>query len=79
MFDKVTIKATIDTADIDTVVLRNYLEQCTEEMRSIINLPPTPTLMGVLLRFMVVPYVVNVRFISYIPKVKQVGLTIAVH
>lgn len=30
MFDKVTIKATIDTADIDTVVLRNYLEQCTE-------------------------------------------------
>ena len=79
MFDKVTIKATIDTADIDTVVLRNYLEHVLREMRSIINLPPTPTLMGVLLRFMVVPYVVNVRFISYIPKVKQVGLTIAVH
>lgn len=30
MFDKMTIKATIDTADIDTIVLRNYLEQCTE-------------------------------------------------
>lgn len=30
MFDKVIIKATIDTADIDTIVLRNYLEQCTE-------------------------------------------------
>ena len=30
MFDKITIKARIDTADIDTIVLRNYLEQCTE-------------------------------------------------
>lgn len=30
MFDKITIKAVIDTADIDTIVLRNYLEQCTE-------------------------------------------------
>lgn len=30
MFDKVTIKAKIDVADIDTIVLRNYLEQCTE-------------------------------------------------
>lgn len=30
MFDKVIIKAKIDTADIDTIVLRNYLEQCTE-------------------------------------------------
>lgn len=30
MFDKVTIKAKIDTKDIDTIVLRNYLEQCTE-------------------------------------------------
>lgn len=30
MFDKVIIKSTIDTADIDTIVLRNYLEQCTE-------------------------------------------------
>lgn len=30
MFDKLIIKATIDTADIDTIVLRNYLEQCTE-------------------------------------------------
>ena len=30
MFDKVIIKARIDTADIDTIVLRNYLEQCTE-------------------------------------------------
>lgn len=30
MFDKVIIKASIDRADIDTVVLRNYLEQCTE-------------------------------------------------
>lgn len=30
MFDKVIIKASIDSADIDTVVLRNYLEQCTE-------------------------------------------------
>ena len=24
------MKATVDTADIDTIVLRNYLEQCTE-------------------------------------------------
>ena len=30
MFDKITIKATIDTADIETIVLRNYLEECTE-------------------------------------------------
>lgn len=30
MFDKVTIKAHIDVGDIDTIVLRNYLEQCTE-------------------------------------------------
>ncbi|WP_277134501.1 hypothetical protein [Bacteroides congonensis] len=30
MFDKVIFKATVDTADIDTIVLRNYLEQCTE-------------------------------------------------
>ena len=30
MFDKIIIKARIDVADIDTIVLRNYLEQCTE-------------------------------------------------
>jgi hypothetical protein len=30
MFDKITIKAHIDVDDIDTIVLRNYLEQCTE-------------------------------------------------
>lgn len=30
MFDKVIIKASIDVGDIDTIVLRNYLEQCTE-------------------------------------------------
>lgn len=30
MFDKITMKATIDITDIDTIVLRNYLEQCTE-------------------------------------------------
>lgn len=30
MFDKIIMKATIDPADIDTIVLRNYLEQCTE-------------------------------------------------
>jgi hypothetical protein len=30
MFDKVIIKARIDVDDIDTIVLRNYLEQCTE-------------------------------------------------
>lgn len=30
MFDKVIIKGRIDTADIDSIVLRNYLEQCTE-------------------------------------------------
>lgn len=30
MFDKVVIKATVDTSDIDTIILRNYLEQCTE-------------------------------------------------
>lgn len=30
MFDKIIIKAVIDTSDIDTIVLRNYLEQCTE-------------------------------------------------
>lgn len=30
MFDKVIIKAKIDTNDIDTIVFRNYLEQCTE-------------------------------------------------
>lgn len=29
MFDKVILKGRIDTADIDTIVLRNYLEQCT--------------------------------------------------
>lgn len=29
MFDKVIIKGRIDTADIDTIVLKNYLEQCT--------------------------------------------------
>lgn len=30
MFDKVNIKARIDVDDIDNIVLRNYLEQCTE-------------------------------------------------
>ena len=30
MFDKVNIMARIDVDDIDTIVLRNYLEQCTE-------------------------------------------------
>ena len=30
MFDKVNSKARIDVDDIDTIVLRNYLEQCTE-------------------------------------------------
>lgn len=30
MFDKMIIKACIDVDDIDTIVLRNYLEQCTE-------------------------------------------------
>lgn len=30
MFDKVIFKGKIDTADIDTIVLRNYLEQCTK-------------------------------------------------
>lgn len=30
MFDKIIFKAKIDVADIDTIVLRNYLEQCTE-------------------------------------------------
>ena len=30
MFDKMIIKARIDVGDIDTIVLRNYLEQCTE-------------------------------------------------
>nr|DAH70600.1 MAG TPA: hypothetical protein [Caudoviricetes sp.] len=30
MFDKIIMTATVDTADIDTIVLRNYLEQCTE-------------------------------------------------
>lgn len=30
MFDKIAIKGKIDTADIDTIVLRNYLEQCTK-------------------------------------------------
>lgn len=30
MFDKIIIKARIDIEDTDTIVLRNYLEQCTE-------------------------------------------------
>lgn len=30
MFDKITIRAKIDTSDVDTIVLRNYLEQCAE-------------------------------------------------
>lgn len=30
MYDKLVIKGRIDTEDIDTIVLRNYLEQCTE-------------------------------------------------
>lgn len=30
MFDKMIFRAKIDTADIDTIVLKNYLEQCTE-------------------------------------------------
>ena len=30
MFDKIIMKATVNTEDIDTIVLRNYLEQCTE-------------------------------------------------
>ena len=30
MYDKVTIRATIDTADTETIAFRNYLEQCTE-------------------------------------------------
>lgn len=30
MFDKVIIKGRIDVEDIDSIVLRNYLEQCTE-------------------------------------------------
>ena len=30
MFDKVIIKGSIDVEDIDSIVLRNYLEQCTE-------------------------------------------------
>lgn len=29
MFDKVIIKGRVNTADIDTIVLKNYLEQCT--------------------------------------------------
>lgn len=29
MFDKMIIKAKIDVSDIDTIVLKNYLEQCT--------------------------------------------------
>lgn len=30
MFDKIAIKGRIDTADIDTIVLRNYMEKCTK-------------------------------------------------
>lgn len=30
MFDKIIFKAKIDANDIDTIVLKNYLEQCTE-------------------------------------------------
>lgn len=30
MFDKITIRAKINTDDIDTIVLKNYLEMCTE-------------------------------------------------
>lgn len=30
MFDKIILKGRIDTADIDTIVLKNYLEQCTK-------------------------------------------------
>lgn len=30
MYDRIILKATIDTADIPTIVLRNYLEECTE-------------------------------------------------
>jgi len=30
MFDKIIIKAEIDTNDIDTIVLKNYLEECSE-------------------------------------------------
>ena len=30
MFDKIIIKARLDVDDIETIVLRNYLEQCTE-------------------------------------------------
>ena len=30
MFDKIIIKARIDIEDIDTIVLKNYLEQCSE-------------------------------------------------
>ena len=30
MFDKIIVKAVVDPADIDTIVLRNYLEECSE-------------------------------------------------
>lgn len=30
MFDKISLKAKINTDDIDTIVLKNYLEQCTQ-------------------------------------------------
>lgn len=30
MFDKITLKGKIDMADFDTIVLRNYLEQCSK-------------------------------------------------
>lgn len=30
MFDKIIVRAVVDPADIDTIVLRNYLEECSE-------------------------------------------------
>ena len=68
MFDKITIKATIDTADIETIVLRNYLEECTEGDEVYTSLPLTPTLTVVSSRFAVTGYGVRVPFASSIPR-----------
>lgn len=31
MFDRITIKARIDVNDIETIVLKNYLKECSED------------------------------------------------
>ncbi|ALJ62745.1 hypothetical protein BcellWH2_05547 [Bacteroides cellulosilyticus] len=65
MFDKLIIKATIDTADIATIVLRNYLEQCTEGDEIYYKSTAYANFDVALLRSEAISYAVNVLSANY--------------